>query len=193
MTQEFLNDNIAFLKNSNVIIFNEIINDANVQHYISNSLADLGYRLSAEDIIFTFNRETDVRLVVKEEAKEKIKEEDRAPEPEEQEKDSTGQIDTERIGILTKDNTFYEYTIFLEGATRGYIHLVDITKVALKSIQPGYSNYDQKVNPYERKYKELDKLSLKFKDENEKIELRGHMTRSNKSLQEISRELFKRL
>ncbi|MDS3839247.1 hypothetical protein RJB75_04730 [Staphylococcus hominis] len=191
MTQSLLDENIHFLRNSGIEFFDDNYKNNNAYHYIANSLADLDYRLSNEDILFTFSKKIDIKMVVKEDAKEKIKKEKRGPKPEEFKKDPAGQIDTERLGIYTKDNIFFEYKVSLD--EHAYTELVDISRRTLESIQPDFTNYNQEDDPRYRNYKKLDHLIFCFRDSDENIKLYGHMINSNKALQEISREFFKRL
>lgn len=193
MTQELLDENIRYFRSTGIDLFEKPDLYENINHYIANSLADIGHELSNEDIIFTFSRNLDIKMVVKEEYKETIKQEERSPRMEEYERDPAGQIDSVRIGILTTGNVFYEYCIHLDGESRGHIFLVDIKRVNLKKIKPDYTLYNQKSDVRTRQYRTLDHLFFDFEEMNETIALYGHIVKSNKSLQEINKSLLKRL
>lgn len=193
MTQELLDKNIRYFRSTGIDLFEKPDLYENINHYIANSLADIGHELSNEDIIFTFSRNLDIKMVVKEEYKETIKQEERSPRMEEYERDPAGQIDSVRIGILTTGNFFYEYCIHLDDESRGHIFLVDIKRVNLKKIKPDYTHYNQKSDVRTRQYRTLDHLFFDFEEMNETIALYGHIVKSNKSLQEINKSLLKRL
>ncbi|MDH9060472.1 hypothetical protein PYL11_09545 [Staphylococcus epidermidis] len=183
MSQESLNKNIQFLRETGISIFNSENEDnknknENVYHYIANNLADLGYTLSNEDILFTFSTNMDIKMVLNKEKNE-------------WQKDPAGQIDTERIAIITKENVYFEYQISLDKYFN--IFLVQITRPALEKIQPDYAKYKLDTNVLSRQFKSLDNFSYKFEGTNETINLYGHITQSNKTLQEISKEFLNRL
>ncbi|MCI2802344.1 hypothetical protein [Staphylococcus pettenkoferi] len=184
MSQVSLNENIQFLRESGISIFNSENEDnknknENVYHYIANNLADLGYTLSNEDILFTFSTNMDIKMVLKNKEKN------------EWQKDPAGQIDTKRIAIITKENVYFEYVISLDEYFN--IFLVQITRPTLEKIQTGYAKYKLDTDVLSRHFRSLDNFSYKFKGTNETINLYGHTVQSNKTLQEISKEFFNRL
>ncbi|MHC2027907.1 hypothetical protein ACYO9G_00035 [Staphylococcus aureus] len=188
MSQQLLDHNISFLEETQMNIFNEESLNENIFHFVANSLSDINYKLNAADILFTFSLDIDIRRVWRSTIEGNIpKEED------EMIKDPTRQIDSLRLGILTEKNTFFEFIIHLSDFSKGHIHLLGISKLSIESIQPVYTFYDQSIEPSKRTYKKLDHLHLSFDKINEDIELYGHSYISNKSLNEISRELFLRL
>lgn len=181
MSQQLLDHNILFLEKAQLNIFNEKSLNENIFHFIANSLADINYKLEKSDILFSFSLNMDIRYI---------------PNPKDENemiKDPTGQIDNLRLGILTEKNIFFEFIINLSDLSRGDISFLGITKLTIKGISPDYTSYDQSIEPSERIYKKLDHLFLSFDEINEQIDLYGHQYKSNKSLNEISRELFLRL
>ncbi len=188
MSQQLLDHNISFLEETQMNIFNEESLNQNIFHFVANSLSDINYKLNADDILFTFSLDIDIRRVWRSTIEENI-----PKNQDEMIKDPTSQIDSIRLGILTKKNTFFEFIIHLSNFSKGHIHLLGISKLSIESIQPVYTFYDQSIEPSKRTYKKLDHLHLSFDKINEHIELYGHSYISNKSLNEISRELFLRL
>ncbi|KKI54745.1 hypothetical protein SAMN03097721_02329 [Staphylococcus pasteuri] len=184
MSQAILDKNFQFLRGTGISIFNSedennTNKNENVYHYIANNLADLGYTLNDEDIIFTFSTNDDIKMILKDEEKNI------------REKDPAGQIVTERIAILTKDNKFYEYLVSLNEPYN--IFLLQITQPTLEKIQPDYTKYKQNTYVRTRQFRNLDNLAYKFKGANEMVNLYGHIVQSNKTLQEISKEFLNRL
>lgn len=188
MSQQLLDDNIHFLEEAQLNILNDKSLNENIYHFVANSLTDVNYKLNTSDILFTFSLDIDIRRVWRSKIKSNIpKNEDEII------KDPTGQIDTLRLGILTKKNIFFEFSINLSDFSRGHISFSSISKLTIKGIRPDYTFYDQSIEPSERVYKKLDHLFLYFDEINEQIDLHGHEYISNKTLNEISRELFSRL
>lgn len=179
MSQQLLDHNILFLEEAQLSILNEKSLNENIFHFIANSLTDINYKLKKSDILFSFSLDMDIRYIPNDEDK--------------MIKDPTRQIDRLRLGILTEKNIFFEFIIDLSDYSKGNISFLGITKLTIKRISPDYTLYDQSIEPSERKYKELDHLFLSFDEINEQIDLYGHEYISNKSLNEISRELFLRL
>lgn len=186
MSRAILDKNFQFLRGTGISIFNSedennTNKNENVYHYIANNLADLGYTLNDEDIIFTFSTNDDIKMILKDEDEDKN----------EWIKDPAGQIDTERIAILSKDNKFYEYVVSLNEPYK--IFLVQITQPTLEMIQPDYTKYKQNTYVPTRQFRALDNLGYKFKRSNEMVNLYGRIVQSNKTLQEISKEFLNRL
>lgn len=180
MSQQLLDHNILFLEEAQLSILNEKSLNENIFHFIANSLTDINYKLKKSDILFSFSLDVDIRMVKDEDEDKMVK-------------DPAGQIDSLRLGILTEKNIFFEFIINLSDFSRGHISFLGITKLTIKRIRPDYTFYDQSIESSERIYKKLDHLFLSFDEINEQIALHGHEYISNKSLNEISRELFLRL
>lgn len=188
MSQQLLDHNIRFLEEAQLNILNEKSLNENIFHYIANSLTDINYKLNTSDILFRFSLDIDIRRVWRSKIESNIpKNEDEIIQ------DPAGQIHRLRLGILTKKNIFFEFIIDLSDYSRGHISFLGISKLTIKKIRPDYTFYDQSIEPSERVYKKLDHLFLYFDEINERIDLHGHEYISNKTLNEISRELFSRL
>ena len=97
------------------------------------------------------------------------------------------------IGILTQGNKFFNYTIDLGKVIYGHAHLIGISKLTIKDVQPNYTFYNQESDFRYRKYSSLDHLFLLFEEINETIKLHGHTYRGNKTLYEMSRILFQKI
>lgn len=188
MCQSMLYQNIDFLRGSDINYFDNEALDENILHYIANSLTDINYQLDTNDIIFTYSLQDDIKRVKRSTVDSNI-----SKNEDEWIKDPTRQLDTVRLGILTKSNLFFEYAINLDNNQTGHIYFIGISRLHINSVHPQYPFYKQSDDPHLRKYKELDHLNLIFDEIQEVIRLYGHSHISNKSLREISRELFSRL
>ncbi|MDW3868360.1 hypothetical protein QI345_11440 [Staphylococcus saprophyticus] len=188
MSQDLLDQNIKYLRSTEVVDFEVDVHRENVYHFIANSSADIGYKLSGSDIIFDFVRDRDRKLVEKE-----VRNEETGELVNKLVRDPAGRVDRYHIGILTEENMFFDYTISIEEDYYAHAHLLGISKLTIRDISPKYTFYDQDSNPIIRKYRPLDHLYLIFDEINEPIRLHGHTYKSNKTLNEISRNLFKRI
>lgn len=179
MCTEILEKNVQYIREVGFDIFEDELRNENVNHFIANSTADLEYEISDDDIIFKFSLDADIRYIPNDDEKGKFK------------KDPTGIINQARIGILTKENTFFEYMVSLEETN--HVFLIGVYKLTLDTLKPDYTFYKQDDNPKIRKFKTLDHLFIDFNEIGETIRLYGHSYCGNKQLSELNKELFKRL
>lgn len=163
MSQNIFNENIIFLRESNLNLFDERDLNENLFYFVANSLADLNYTLTASDILFKFSLKYDRDL------------------------------DNFKLGIITIDNILFEYLISNEKQTYGRILSVTVLKLSIKEIQPNYEYYNQATEYNQIRNKNLNYLLLTFNEINEQVKLESNNLKSNKSLREISKELLQRL
>lgn len=163
MSQNIFTENIIFLRESNLNLFDERDLNENLFYFVANSLADLNYTLTASDILFKFSLKYDRDL------------------------------DNFKLGIITIDNILFEYLISNEKQTYGRILSVTVLKLSIKEIQPNYEYYNQATEYNQIRNKNLNYLLLTFNEINEQVKLESNNLKSNKSLREISKELLQRL
>lgn len=191
--QDLLVDNLSYLENINVTLFEKKFLNDNVNHYIANSLADANHKLTNNDILFVFSKCIDIKNVLTKEAQKEIDSTGRKVKKDDLEKDPTGQIDSIRIGILTEDNIFYEYKIDLKEDSNAQTTLTNIAKQSIEEVIPEYNGYNQSSHILTRQFRSLDCLYFKFENFGELIQLQKNSFQGNKNLEELNREFIKRL
>ncbi|MEB7865894.1 hypothetical protein NGC65_10615 [Staphylococcus xylosus] len=185
MPEMLFDKNMQYLKKSKLTVYpnNNSKFEANqgMRHFISNSLEDLDHELTDEDVIFTFSNSSDEvkkEVVVTNADTGLVSTE------------TTNGLDALRIGILTKDDYFFEYVF---DKITDSCYLSGIKKVSIELIEPDYVSYRQDIPSDFKEYTPLDHLSFILKGYHERITLHGHEYMSNKSIRDIYLNFFSRL
>lgn len=172
MSQNLFNENISYLVKKGVSVKRTDEENAVMRQTVAITLAGLNHKLSDEDIIFVYSLSND-----------KVKIEPDNPD------NVVTTVETYRIGIYTKDNTFIEvnYSYSLNSA-----FVAGISKRLIKRIQPSYRNIGS-PDTIVKEYEEIDHLTFALSDYGDSITLHSHEYSANKTIKEMYLEFFNRL
>lgn len=188
MAETLIKKNVQYLKDSKVTVYpknnSKIEVNQGMRHFIGNSLRDLGRELTDEDVIFTFSN-----------SKDEVKKEVEVTNADTGlvSTETTNGLDALRIGILTKDDYFFEYVF---NKITDSCSLSGISKVSIEFIKLYYVSYKHDIPTEFREYTQLDHLSFNlkgYKGYYERITLHGHEYMGNKTIREIYLNFFSRL
>ncbi|MGG6819816.1 hypothetical protein [Staphylococcus pseudoxylosus] len=169
MSQELFISNISYLVDKNVKVKKTDEENAVIRQTIANALADLNYKLSDDDIIFTYVTDKD---------RTKLNPEDKFTT-----------LHSIRVAVFTKNGLFIE-AVYLYSIHSAFIS--EISKRTIEKVQPIYQ-YVGNPDKIVTKFEEIDHLTFGLSNYDELITLHSHEHSGNKTIKEIYLEFIERL